>query len=92
MTPCQIRMARHALGFDTHMKSFRNRYFPAAGSDHEREWLDLEKQGLAKRIEQRSGLIVTSIFFKLTQGGANLVLRDGESLDREDFPAVAEQT
>jgi hypothetical protein len=83
-------MARHALGLDIRMKSFRNRYFPAAGSVQECEWLDLAKQGLAKRIENRSGLIVTSIFFELTEGGAKLVLYEGESLDREDFPVSSE--
>lgn len=84
MTEEQIKMARHALGLDdlNPRRSYRNRYAAGVGSSQLRAWDDLCDRGLATRGWQQ----VSTITFHLTKAGATLVLRRGETLDKEDFP------
>lgn len=88
MNKKQIELARHALGFDERVKrSYRNRFYVNGGdSEYYKEWGDLHKKGLAEK-----SLVPTKdnrryYLFSLTTKGAKMVLRDGESLDPEDFP------
>lgn len=75
----QVRLARHALGLDgCRRRSYRNRYYISAGSVHGL-WMAMVAQGYAETDGDR--------FFCLTRKGAELVLRSGESLCPEDFPA-----
>lgn len=86
MTPRQIEMARHALGLENNRRhSYRNRYVTSPSTPDHADWIALAEAGHATRT------IGAGLFdvFHLTQQGAEAVLRSGESLDPEDFPAVA---
>lgn len=86
MTPDQIELARHALGLTGgRSRSYRNRYLSALGGETEAAWSALVSTGHAERGAGTS----TGVWFYLTRAGAEAVLRPGESLDPEDFPAVA---
>ena len=87
MTPEQDRLARHALGFDEGVKvSYRNRYHISQGGTGFEEWKDLETKGLAEKTLVPTKENRRYYMFSLTLKGAKMVLRDGESLDKEDFP------
>lgn len=84
MTPHQIEMARHALGLENNRKrSYRNRYVTSPSTPDHNDWLMMTNAGHATRT------IGAGLFdvFHLTRQGAEAVLRSGESLDAEDFPA-----
>lgn len=87
MNTKQIELARHALGFDEGVKvSYRNRYHISQGSDAFEDWKDLESRGLAVKTLVPSRDNRRYYMFALTIKGAKMVLRHGESLDKEDFP------
>jgi len=90
MTPKQIELARHALGFQEGKKlkvSYRNRFVTDADSDDGKEWMQMVRAGHAARvtgIESLGGMD----FFYLKRSGALSVLKKGETLCREDFPVM----
>jgi hypothetical protein len=87
MTPDQIKLARHALGLPNRQKrSYRNRYH-AAGSHP--DWSEMVAAGLATATPIASERMPDYTAFALTHRGAEMVLRKGEKLDSEDFPAEA---
>lgn len=87
LTAKQIELARHALGFDEGVRvSYRNRYHISQGSDAFEDWKDLESRGLAEKTLVPTRDNRRYYLFSLTLEGAKMVLRDGESLDKEDFP------
>lgn len=86
MTTEQIAMARHALGLPNESgQSYRNRYFTSSGSVIEREWEELVKSGMAAR-EKGGGKLT---HFYLTEAGARAAIARSETLDPQDFPALA---
>lgn len=90
MTPNQIELARHALGLDGRRSvSFRNHFVAGSGHLNYAEWIAMVTAGYAKR--QSGGLTAGgSDCFWLTRAGAELALRQGESLCREDFPTAVQ--
>ena len=83
LTDKQIKLARHALGFDQGVKqSYRNRFTVSKGSETWADWQNLVDQGMAEK-HQWDG---TMSLFTLTRAGADSVLEDGETLCPEDFP------
>lgn len=86
MTPKQIELARHALGFREEVrKSYRNHF--CAGDDHPDfpDWLALVEAGDAL-AHRPPGFDGKYHIFHLTRQGAEKVLLPGERLDPEDFP------
>lgn len=83
MTEIQISNVRHALGLDSSKVSYRNRYYCSPGTVSNNLWRDLVEKQIAK------GTIMGKMdCFSVTRNGAQMVLRKGESLDKEDFPPV----
>ncbi|WP_431861479.1 hypothetical protein [Azospirillum sp.] len=90
MTPRQVELARHALGLDGHKKvSYRNRFIAPPETPDFSEWDAMVAAGYAKRLQRSAGTwgYGIGVLFWLTRAGAELVLRPGESLCPEDFPA-----
>jgi hypothetical protein len=86
MTPEQRTLARHALGLDRRQKrSYRNRFITGPGSTDHPAWMQMEKEGNARR---RAGSEITGgdDLFVLTFKGALAAMEPGESLCAEDFP------
>ena len=82
----QIKLARHALGLGytaEHNRSYRNRYHCNPGTPANDLWRDMVSNGFA-----RGEVVGKMDFFYLTLIGAKAAIRDGESLDREDFPSA----
>lgn len=85
MTPAQRELARHALGLPNQARrSFRNRYYAAAGGHCAAQWQEMVESGEAEGGEPSRP--VSSLFFCLTRKGAELALDPRESLCPEDFP------
>lgn len=85
MTPAQRELARHALGLPNDARrSYRNRYFAAAGSPTADQWMAMVSAGEAEGGDP--GHKVSSLHFCLTRKGAELALDKRESLCPEDFP------
>lgn len=88
----QIELARHALGLpNSYNRSYRNRYI--AGSKHPSyaDWQAMIKSGFAKSEDGEGLPFGGSHFYYLTRKGAELALSKGETLCREDFPALKGQ-
>lgn len=86
MSPAQISLARHALGFDAGVStSFRNRYFAPFGDEAHAAFEGMCAEGMAIRADANPG---TTIRYELTLAGALACLRDGEKLDTDDFPGL----
>lgn len=84
MTPDQRKLARHALGLPNNQcRSYRNRYF-LSGGPAAIHWAAMESAGEAGSKANGPG-----DFYWLTGKGAELALDPGETLDREDFPALS---
>ncbi len=87
MNEAQIKLARHALGFDEKVSvSYRNRYHVSQGGTGYEEWKDLEAKGLAEKTLVPTKENRRYYMFSLTLKGAMMALKPGESLDKEDFP------
>lgn len=89
MTPQQIALARHALGFQGggNKRSYRNRFLIAPGCEVHARWMDMVKNGWAERYPGQPYDL-----FCLTHAGAQKVLKPGETLCPEDFPVVCDAT
>jgi hypothetical protein len=88
MTPLQEKLARHALGLSDHQKrSYRNRYITGSSGRNYGTWMRMVKSGVAAR--ERFGTADDAWLFFLTRTAAESVLKSGESLDPEDFPALS---
>lgn len=92
MTPRQEELARHALGLpNKRRQSYRNHFVAGPGHTDYTDWMVLVAQDLAKR-RGGSPLSGGDDVFWLTSAGAGAVLKKGERLDQEDFPALVLQT
>jgi hypothetical protein len=90
MTSKQIELARHALGLKAgNIVSFRNSFVTGPGSSDYPHWVDMVEAGDALNFGNRNMLFGGDYLFCLTFQGASKALRQGESLDGEDFPNVA---
>lgn len=88
MTPAQIELARHALGLKAGQKrSYRNCFVCGPGHSDFDAWQALVATGEAKRRDTRA-TFGGDYLFALTLDAAKSVLRAGEQLDPEDFPAL----
>lgn len=90
MTDRQLELARHALGLRNGKKvSYRN--FFCAGREHQ-DWPDWYAMWIAGFAHHRIHVphFGGDDIFHLTRKGAEAALLPGESLDREDFPALAD--
>lgn len=92
LTEKQIKMARHALGLDGRRRvSYRNHFVtgPGPGNNDHAQWTAMVEIGCAvkRRGNQLTG---GDDLFRLTPAGARAVLRKGERLDAEHFPAGGE--
>lgn len=84
MTTYQIQLARHALGLDGLRKtSYRNRFMASPDQPNHRAWENMVRDGNAQRAVSKQAV------YYLTLAGARAALREGEHLDREDFPEIA---
>lgn len=87
LTPNQLRLARHALGLpNDRNRSYRNRYYVSPGGPAMRDFMAMQKGGLA--VIESDG---ANAFCYLTRAGAEVALEPGESLCPEDFPPAATQ-
>ena len=75
----QVALVRHALGLDNSKKSYRNRYIGRNG-----DWDWLVEEGLAGCVAMDDLCERPLYWAKLEL--AQMVLKDDESLDKEDFP------
>lgn len=82
----QTELARHALGLDGNRKrSYRNSFVTGRGTSDHSFWLGMVEDGDAIRIEGRRLPFGGDDLFVLTTIGASRALRDGETVDPEDF-------
>jgi hypothetical protein len=83
MTPVQLELARHALGFPNKKNmSYRNHFCIGPGGDGYEEWKDLVSKGLAvKRTGPNWG---GDSMFHLTLEGALMTRGPKEHISRED--------
>lgn len=89
----QVTLARHALGLDrNHATSYRNYFVCGAGHQDYDAWKQMVADGDAVRFDGAKLHFAGDDLFKLTRKGAEAVLRQGESLDSEDFPSVLQPT
>ena len=87
LTEEQRELARHALGLGNGRKqSYRNRFATGPGGTDHPAWLDMVKQGFAKKRDGKTLPFGGDDMFWLTRRGATLALDAGETLDTEDFP------
>lgn len=88
MTPEQRRLARHALGLpNDYRRSYRNRYIIGSKGGGYTVWMRMVRDGNA--VRERFGAHKENRFlFRLTPQAATSALENGETLDREDFPAM----
>lgn len=75
----QINLVRHALGLDNSKKSYRNRYIGRNG-----DWDWFVENNLAGCIAMDDNGEKPLYWAKLEL--ARMVLKEGETLDKEDFP------
>lgn len=85
----QRNLARHALGLEDsgRTRSYRNRYFAAAGSRQMERWREMVAAGFASEGAANPSNGMRGYF--LTRAGAEAALLAGETLDPEDFPPCA---
>lgn len=88
MTPNQIELARHALGFQRPQikQSYRNSFVAGPGHDDHAAWIEMVSAGDATRIDGATIPFGGDDLFHLTKTGAQKALRRGERLSPEDFP------
>lgn len=87
MAEGKTALSRHALGLDGKRKrSHRNYFVTGPGSSDYEEWKYMVSIGDAVRFDGKNLQFGGDDLFKLTFKGANAVLREGETLDPEDFP------
>lgn len=83
----QREMARHALGLpNQYRKSYRNRYFIGGPCETFDAWTEMVSAGMAESVPVNGTQIGRTMFY-LTRAGAEAVLKRGERLCPEDFPA-----
>jgi hypothetical protein len=90
LTKSQIDLARHALGLpNAQRRSYRNRF--VAGLDHPDydDWYAMSREGYATRRDGAKLPFGGDDLFHLTRKGAEAALVGRETLDPEDFPAIA---
>jgi len=89
LTPAQVKLARHALGLgDGRKASYRNRFAASPGTPDHAEWMRMYRKGAANYRSARAVGGSLDLFW-LTTDCAEAVLLPGETLDPEDFPAIA---
>lgn len=82
----QTELARHALGLDGKRKrSFRNSFVTHPGGSDHSFWMGMVNDGDAVVVAGRRLPFGGDDLFVLTTVGASRALRDGETLDPEDF-------
>lgn len=89
MTARQVELARHALGLNRKKVSYRNYFSVGFGAPDYDQWQQMVRQGNAFRWVgpiKAGTMFGGDDVFHMTRKGANAVLKDGESLDPEDFP------
>lgn len=85
MTPCQIELARHALGLrETRLVSHRNHFCAGPGHVDYDDWMRMVAAGYAIRRENKH-LPAGDVMFQLTRAGAGLALKPGDILNPEDW-------
>lgn len=87
MTPRQIELARHALGFQRPEQkcSYRNHFVAGSGHPDYADWVAMTGTGEARQ-RKKAPYCGGDDCFWLTTIGAKAALRSGETLDPEDFP------
>lgn len=86
ISPEQIELARHALGLPNgRRKSYRNHFVAGEGHPDYIAWCDMVEHGFARGRPGTPTAGGDPVFW-LTIAGASRALRQGETLDMEDFP------
>lgn len=88
LTPRELEVGRHALGFNGRQKeSFRNYFLAGIGHDDFRVWQGLVEKGLAKDYGEQKATRGAHMFC-LNRMGALLCLKYGEKLERNWFDPI----
>lgn len=88
LTHREIELGRHALGLpNMQRKSYRNRYYVAAGTLGALAWDGMVKKGAAEKYAAASGQ--TLDLYCMTDHGAVACLKEKERLCPEDLPNFA---
>lgn len=86
MDKLQTELARHALGLTGERKrSYRNSFVCGAGQSDHSLWMGMVQDGDAVKVDGKRLPFGGDDLFVLTTIGASRALRDGETLDPEDF-------